>query len=372
MKRFSYFLLLLTISENIYAQQASDYFPEQPGWRWEYTLTPLDSVNNEIETLRYYRHDLFVTESNYEGKLAKIVQTKSGPAITIHFQPYLDSLFFHFSGFDGYEYFKVGYFGILLSVLDSELNNPNFSFAELFNSLEEWYSIYRFSQTINDEYSILQIDTIVVIDSQTLPLRFEYLGERLQDEILDTPIGNLDCNKFVRKLGISYLIIPPLPLPPIAIPILLLKDYVWIAEDYWIIQEIIPSTEVDLSILGLENFFIPGLKSMIDTVVNTATVVDEEVYFPEEITLEQNFPNPFNPSTTIKFSLPASNYTTLKIYNTIGEEVAVLIDKELTAGTYEVKFDSHSGEVRNLPSGVYFYQLQTERYTETKKMLLMK
>ena len=83
--------------------------------------------------------------------------------------------------------------------------------------------------------------------------------------------------------------------------------------------------------------------------------------------LEQNYPNPFNPGTTIKFSLPSSGYTTLKIYNALGEEVVVLLDKELTTGTYEIEWNA-----TDIPNGVYFYQLQTNGFLETKKMLLLK
>ena len=83
--------------------------------------------------------------------------------------------------------------------------------------------------------------------------------------------------------------------------------------------------------------------------------------------LSQNYPNPFNPSTTINFSLPSSGYATLKIYNALGEEVAVLLDAELTTGFYEVEWNA-----TNVPSGVYFYQLQTEGFLETKKMILLK
>ncbi|MFC2119862.1 T9SS type A sorting domain-containing protein [Bacteroidota bacterium] len=87
----------------------------------------------------------------------------------------------------------------------------------------------------------------------------------------------------------------------------------------------------------------------------------------DDFELSQNYPNPFNPSTTIKFSLPSSGYATLKIYNALGEEVAVLMDNELTSGAYEVEWNA-SG----LPSGVFFYQLKTEGFLETKKMLLLK
>jgi len=94
---------------------------------------------------------------------------------------------------------------------------------------------------------------------------------------------------------------------------------------------------------------------------------------PDKYILSQNYPNPFNPSTTIKFSLPVTqsgsegSRVTLKILNALGEEVAVLLNKELTTGSYEVEWNASE-----LPSGIYFYQLKTEDFVETKKMTLMK
>ncbi len=93
----------------------------------------------------------------------------------------------------------------------------------------------------------------------------------------------------------------------------------------------------------------------------------KEIQLLDNYALMQNYPNPFNPSTTIKFSLPSSGFVTLKIYNALGEDVAVLLDKELRTGTYEVEWNA-----TGLPSGVYFYQLKTEGFLETKKMLLLK
>ncbi len=94
---------------------------------------------------------------------------------------------------------------------------------------------------------------------------------------------------------------------------------------------------------------------------------------PNKFYLSQNYPNPFNPSTTIKFSIPVSlsgvegSLVTIKIYNALGEEVAVLFDKEFSTGTYEVEWNA-----TGFPSGVYFYQLQTNGFLATKKMLLLK
>jgi hypothetical protein len=95
--------------------------------------------------------------------------------------------------------------------------------------------------------------------------------------------------------------------------------------------------------------------------------IEIDVIGPLTFDLEQNYPNPFNPGTNIKFSLPSTNYSTLKIYNTLGEEVTVLLNKELIAGTYEIEWDA-SG----VPSGVYFYQLKTKGFVEIKKMILLK
>jgi len=96
-----------------------------------------------------------------------------------------------------------------------------------------------------------------------------------------------------------------------------------------------------------------------------------DVLSPAVFALDQNYPNPFNPSTKISWQSPVGSWQTLKIYDVLGNEVATLVDEYKPAGRYEVEFNSHSGEVRNLPSGVYFYQLKAGNYISTKKMLLI-
>ncbi len=86
---------------------------------------------------------------------------------------------------------------------------------------------------------------------------------------------------------------------------------------------------------------------------------------PETIELNQNYPNPFNPSTRITYTLRTSTRTTLSVYNTIGQVVAVLVDEVQSAGRHELVWQAD-----NLPSGVYFLQLMSEGYTVTRKMIL--
>ncbi len=95
--------------------------------------------------------------------------------------------------------------------------------------------------------------------------------------------------------------------------------------------------------------------------------VENETDIPKSFYLFQNFPNPFNPITTIRYNVPASGIVTVKLYDILGNLIANLINEEKSRGVYEITF--YAG---NLPSGAYFYQIQTEGYVETKKMILMK
>lgn len=97
------------------------------------------------------------------------------------------------------------------------------------------------------------------------------------------------------------------------------------------------------------------------------TNVYEDSELLNEIALEQNFPNPFNPTTKIKYEIPNSSYTKLSVYDVLGNEIDILVSEEKPAGIYE-----NTWNAEKLPSGVYFYRLQAENFIETKKMVLMK
>ena len=88
---------------------------------------------------------------------------------------------------------------------------------------------------------------------------------------------------------------------------------------------------------------------------------------PTEFSLQQNFPNPFNPSTTIEFALPKESDVNLSIYNVIGERIVELISKEMKAGYHQVEFDASQ-----FASGVYLYRIKAGSFVELKKMVLMK
>jgi hypothetical protein len=97
------------------------------------------------------------------------------------------------------------------------------------------------------------------------------------------------------------------------------------------------------------------------------SVEKEDNQIPTNYVLGQNYPNPFNPSTTISFSLPEETFVKLEVYNSIGEKISTLASENLIAGNYKYDWNAKS-----LPSGIYLYRLQTDSFTESKKMILMK
>jgi murein DD-endopeptidase MepM/ murein hydrolase activator NlpD len=102
------------------------------------------------------------------------------------------------------------------------------------------------------------------------------------------------------------------------------------------------------------------------TVTDTPTGIDD-VNIASDFSLEQNYPNPFNPSTTISFTISEPGFTSLKVYDVLGEEIAELLNEEKTAGSYKINFDASK-----LSSGVYFYELKSNELLEVRKMNLMK
>jgi len=95
------------------------------------------------------------------------------------------------------------------------------------------------------------------------------------------------------------------------------------------------------------------------------TTISTEI--PKDYSLSQNYPNPFNPSTNIRYDLPKNGFVKLVVFDELGREIETLVNEKQTAGTYEATMNASQ-----YPSGVYFYKLTTDNFTETKKMLMIK
>jgi hypothetical protein len=117
---------------------------------------------------------------------------------------------------------------------------------------------------------------------------------------------------------------------------------------------------------GNESQYSPELSVLITSVAERGGGV------PTEYALEQNYPNPFNPETTIKYQLPASSRVRLSIYTALGQEIRLLVDYTQPAAYHQIVWDGRDNAGNPLPSGLYFYRLETDKFTAIKKMVLMK
>ena len=114
-----------------------------------------------------------------------------------------------------------------------------------------------------------------------------------------------------------------------------------------------------------------GKNGLILKYKQNTTKVEDNINLPEKFVLHQNFPNPFNPGTSIQYAVSSRQFISLKIYDVLGNEIAVLVNEEKPAGEYEVKFSANGGG-KGLTSGIYFYQLRIGSVIQTKKMVYLK
>jgi hypothetical protein len=125
------------------------------------------------------------------------------------------------------------------------------------------------------------------------------------------------------------------------------------------------SGEVEHMVTGLYENTSTGAKIYKRTFVVSVENISSEI--PEEYKLEQNYPNPFNPTTTIQFSIPEQSLVKLEVFNSLGEKVTTLVSEELNAGNYKYEWNAEK-----LSSGIYFYKLSSDNFSEMKKMILLK
>jgi photosystem II stability/assembly factor-like uncharacterized protein len=119
---------------------------------------------------------------------------------------------------------------------------------------------------------------------------------------------------------------------------------------------------------ALTGYAVGANGTIVKTVTGGVTSVEKiGSEIPSEYELEQNYPNPFNQSTMFNVRCSMTGRVKVSVYDVTGKEVAVLINEELKAGVYEVRFDAG-----DLPSGIYFYRMEAGRFTETKKFILLK
>ena len=136
----------------------------------------------------------------------------------------------------------------------------------------------------------------------------------------------------------------------------------------WVMAALLPSTSSDrLECVTLLRQYAATLRSMSYSELILTSASGTTPTVPSAVRLEQNYPNPFNPTTAIRYALPQRTHVVLTIFNTLGQQVASLVNETQDAGQHEVRF-----EATGLASGVYFYRLRAGEYAETKRLILIR
>jgi len=128
------------------------------------------------------------------------------------------------------------------------------------------------------------------------------------------------------------------------------------------------NTSINALVFDNNNYLYCGTNgSSVFRTVHPIGIQNLSSEIPNSFSLQQNYPNPFNPSTQIEFSIPYNSYVKLTVFDIMGREISVLVNEKLNAGTYKADFDGS-----NLSSGIYFYKLEADGFTESRKMMLIK
>jgi hypothetical protein len=123
-----------------------------------------------------------------------------------------------------------------------------------------------------------------------------------------------------------------------------------------------------VNIFSNSNFFWSDSFTVIDIIPGIA---ENETNLPIEYALKQNYPNPFNPTTKILYSVPEESLISIKIYNTLGEGVTVLVNENKSAGSYEVMWNGKNHHGQRVTSGIYFYIMEADNFVQVRKMVYL-
>lgn len=285
-------LFLLMVSSVFYGQQSATYFPAANGYRWLYQSTPLDSLQNTVDSLRTFEIDSLAGDAMYQGVQAKFVLTKAGTLATVQQTPYLDTTYYNFSGTETKQYFRVPNLDSIAAMLtrtglDTLLGG--FSILNTFKSFEKWYTMYKFSSTVNTSYTIFQYDTTIGIQSGSLPLRFLLKGKRLADKQLTTQAGTHTCKVFLFEFSMNYLVSIP-PFPAVAVPLLTIPDSTYLAPSLWMVRRAVPSTTMNLSTLGYGSYTFPGMLTEVLTALPVGSINITAPAAGAQLTAGDSFP----------------------------------------------------------------------------------
>ena len=353
-KIFAGVLLLSLLSASFAgAQNAGDYFPSHPGNTWRFQRFSLDTLQNPIISSKTVVSDSLAATEQIRDTTAFVLLSGEKPPFDTTFVNVQDSTISEF---------VTGYPRIT-SMLPVDSLGLGFVWDYL-----NWYPYMNFASMPGVRDTLLYIKKITVtFQGHPLVLVIYITTMRLPDTSITVPAGTYATTPFQIALNVNI----PKSQPPFGhyeVPLFKLVDTLFVAKHNWLVKEIQPSTFYPLNndpSYQVATTQLPGFVRLLESASLTSVPLRQTV--PQEFTLEQNFPNPFNPATHLRFTIADVRFVTLKVFDVLGQEVATLVNGQLSTGSYDVTFDA-----RSLSSGVYFYRLSADGMVRIRKMILEK
>jgi len=334
MKSLTRFCLILsvvvaTVVERSYGQ-AESYFPLPIAYSWTYE-TEITGAPAFAET------DVFVDTPFVDGRKAYAVEPSAGGGTGVA------QTLYAFSGTDASMRYSVlpAPFDTMIGVLPSQ-----------------WYTMFRFVSPATAAWTVFRYDTLMNVSGLPVPVRILITGKVKSSSVeVTVPAGTFTTAHIdiTSQVG-TYL-------GPIFIPFVTIVDSFWIAPSTWIVKEARDPVDFTFDTLS---FTIPGLKRTL-LASGPGTSVDEGSGDVSGFRLWQNFPNPFNPSTTFSYDIEQAGMVRLRVFDLSGRLVATLVDGKVEAGAHRVTWNPGQ-----LASGLYVYRLEYEGRIRSGRAVFLK
>ncbi|MEA2031554.1 MAG: T9SS type A sorting domain-containing protein [candidate division Zixibacteria bacterium] len=270
-------------------------------------------------------------------------------------------------------------FNILVIVV-AVLMAPSLIFAASAHKFMAGKAISEDANTIVVPLNITNEDNLTGID---IPIKFsdgvtlkDVTFENTRTEYFDLKISNIKNDKNTVVIGLIPQMTPTHK-PDLAAGTGPIANLVFEVNDVTVEEVTLEAVELkkpNHTLCFIYHDFIDGVTHIrtenpeFETVsVSLLDATPDSPNKPGSFSLSQNYPNPYNPSTVISYDVPTASHVTLSVFNVLGQEVATLVDMDKEAGSHEVVFDGS-----NLSSGIYFYRIQADNFSKTKKMVLVK
>jgi hypothetical protein len=240
----------------------------------------------------------------------------------------------------------------------ANMNSRQFFDYWVTNNVTYYYRVYAYSGSLRSDYSNIAFTT-AIIDTNNIPMAPSNLN------ITDTTSTSITINWEDNSVNESGFIIARR-----------LQDEVVFTYIDTVGTDILTYQEVGLTpdnlyyykVCAYNNFGLSDFTNTVSAYTQKSTnIINQTNLISENFYLHDNYPNPFNPSTNISFGISKNAFVILKIYNSIGKELETLVSQRLLPGSYNVRWNAE-----NYTGGVYFYRLESDNFTETKKMILIK